>query len=271
MDRCTTAAERAADTTATIDDVGQFRAEQTAMLEEIDSALTEATPTLAVEDIDRIPTGIDQIDDATDGGLLTGGQSVLQHETTAAAAVATPCASALAASYAVSVMPPETMSRSLLADGLASYDCSLADCLAENRLFVLDMFEQWSTETNVFDVRAQSLADVNRTTAKRREQPLLIVGNIAGEIAVLGEERAREARYENDSTVFNPADTVCNVVDERSVDEVFGAFYAGAADQVLELTGAEDNRAIELRHAPTGSTAPRPLTRESTAVSVRGD
>jgi uncharacterized protein YoxC len=271
MDRCTTAADRASEMSETVEDIGQFRAEQTAMLEEIDSALVEVTPTLAVEDIDRIPTGIDPIDDATGGGLLTGGQSVLQHDTTAADVVATLCGSALAAGYAVSLMPPETLSRSLLADGLAAYDCSLADSLADDRLFVLDMFGEWSPERNVFDVRARSLADVNRETATRREQPLLIVGNIAGEIAVLGEERAREARYENDSTVFDPTDTVCNVVDERTVSETFGAFYAGAADQVLALTCVDGDREIALRSSPTGSTAPRSLSPGSTAVSARGD
>jgi hypothetical protein len=129
------------------------------------------------------------------------------------------------------------------------------------------MFGDWASEHNVFDVDARSLADVNRTTATRRERPLLVVGNIAGEIALLGEERARQARYENDSTVFDPADTVCNVVDRRTVDESFGAFYAGAADQVLELTDDGDERTLAVRSSPTGSAPPRPLPSASTAAS----
>ncbi|WP_336326426.1 methyl-accepting chemotaxis protein [Halovenus sp. HT40] len=271
MDRCTTAADQATEMTETVRDIDAFRAEQTVMLEEIDGALTEATPTLSVEEIDRIPTGVEPLDDATDGGLLTGGQSVLQHDTNAVDVVATLCGSALAAGYAVSLMPPESMSRSLLADGLDSYDVSLSQALDGNRLFILDMFDEWRGSYNVFDVRSRSLGAVNSETANRRDQPLLIVGNIAGEIAVLGEEAAREARYENDSTVFAPSDTVCNVVDERTVDETFGAFYAGAADQVLELTGADGNREIALRSSPTGSTPPRSLAATSTAVSKLGD
>ena len=271
MDRCTTAAERATEMTTTVDDIDQFRAEQTAMLEEIDDALTEATPALSVADIDRIPTGLDPLDEATGGGFLLGGQSVIQHDSPVVDVVATLCASALSAGYAVSVMPPEAMSRQDLSEGLASHGSSLSDALATDRLFVLDMFDEWTSERNIFDVRASSLADVNRDTATRRDKPLLIVGNIAGEIALLGEERARQARYENDSTVFNPADTVCNVVDERTVDESFGAFYAGAADQVLELTGDGQNRELTLRSSPTGSAPPRPLPATNTPVSPRGD
>ncbi|MXR50294.1 hypothetical protein GRX03_01545 [Halovenus sp. WSH3] len=168
-------------------------------------------------------------------------------------------------------MPPEGLSRSVLADGLESYGQSLGDALGTDRLFVLDMFDEWNAGTNVFDVDSRSLAAVNEETAARRDEPLLIVGNIAGEIAVLGEETARAARYENDSTVFEPSDTVCNVVDERSVDETFGAFYAGAGDQVLELTGSDGDRSVVVRDSPTGSAPPRSLGPTNTAVSVRGD
>jgi uncharacterized protein YoxC len=267
VDRCTTAADRASAMATTVHDVDQFRAEQTAMLEEIDDALTEATPALSVENIDRIPTGIEPLDEVTGGGLLLGGQSVIQHETPVVDVVATLCGSALSAGYAVSVMPPEPMTRQDLSEALRVDGRSLGDELAADRLFVLDMFGDWASEHNVFDVDARSLADVNRTTATRRERPLLVVGNIAGEIALLGEERARQARYENDSTVFDPADTVCNVVDRRTVDESFGAFYAGAADQVLELTDDGDERTLAVRSSPTGSAPPRPLPSASTAAS----
>ena len=252
VDRCTTAAERATEMTTTVDDIDQFRAEQTAMLEEIDDALTEATPALSVADIERIPTGIEPLDDATEGGLLLGGQSVIQHETPVVDVVATLCGSALAA-------------------GLQRHGSSLTSALTDDRVLVLDMFDEWDSERNVSDVADRSLAAVNRETVTRRDEPLLVVGNIAGEIAVLGEERARQARYENDSTVFDPADTVCNVVDKRTVDESFGAFYAGAADQVLELTTNGDERRLALRSSPTGPAQPRPLTAANTPVSSRGD
>lgn len=81
------------------------------------------------------------------------------------------------------------------------------------------------TELSIPVQCSHCVAELTRETATRRERPPLVLGNIAGEIAVLGEERARHARYENDSTVFDPADTVCNVVDES-----FGVFYPGAAD-----------------------------------------
>jgi uncharacterized protein YukE len=97
------------------------------------------------------------------------------------------------------------------------------------------------------------LEAVNRKTAARRDAPLLIIGNIAGEIAVLGEASAREARYENDSEMFDPVDTVCNVIDERTVDETFAAVYSGAGDQVLQRTGTDRAQHIELLSSPTGA------------------
>jgi uncharacterized protein YoxC len=270
-DHCERAADRAAGITDSIAEIDAVRAEQTTMLEEIDAALTTATPSLSVADIDRIPTGDEALDGLLGGGLLRGGQSVLRHDAPAADVVATLCAAALADGGAVSLMPPEALDRSRLAEALADRGLSLRDALADDRLFVLDMFGEWDRGRNVFDVRSGSLEAVNRKTADRRDAPLLIVGNIAGEIAVLGEEAAREARYENDSAVFEPTDTVCNVVDERTVDETFAAFYSGAGDQVLELTAEGGSRRVELLDSPSGSAGSRALDGPGVVGSAPGD
>ena len=270
-DHCERAADRAAGITDSIAEIDAARAEQTTMLEEIGDALTTATPSLSVAEIERIPTGDDAIDGLLGGGLLRGGQGVLRHDAPAADVVAAMCAAALADGCAVSLMPPAALDRSALADALSERGLSLRDALADDRLFVLDMFDEWDRARNVFDVRSRSLEAVNRETADRRDAPLLIVGNIAGEIAVLGEEAAREARYENDSAVFEPADTVCNVVDERAVDETFAAFYSGAGDQVLELTDGGGSRRVELLDSPTGAAGPRALGARDAVGSAPGD
>ena len=268
---CERAADRAEAIETGVGRVQEARAEQTAMLGEIEDALDAATPTLAVEDIDRIPTGTETIDEVTSGGLLVGGRSVLRYETVPVDdIVARLCGAALAAGFAVSVTPTPSLERLTLSEGCQAAGSSLRDALSEDRLFVLDMFDTWRSARNVFDVGASSLGEVNETTAERRNRPLLIVGNIAGEIAVLGEEQARAARYENDSGVFEPSDTVCNVVDDGTLDDAFAAFYAGAADQVLRVDGSATRRTAELLAAPSGSSPPRQLTASGDAT-VRMD
>lgn len=269
--RCEAVADRAAGITEQIDGIDSARAEQTAMIGEIERVLEEATPELAPGTLDRIPTGIEPIDAAADGGLLRGGQSVIRHDIDVADIVTTLCLTALASGYAVSLMPPDSVDRQMLADELAAGDLSYGNAIEKNRLFVLDMFDRWPSEPNVFDGHATPLSRINEQTARRRDHPLLIVGNIAGEIAALGEETAREARYENDVSVFEPTDTVCNIVDERTVDETFGAFYSGAADQVFRLTGTNDGRTIELLGGPSGATGPHRLGELHTADSIHGD
>jgi hypothetical protein len=83
------------------------------------------------------------------------------------------------------------------------------------------------------------------------------VGNIEGELAAVGERAAREARYENDDGVFDPTDTVLNVVADGAVPEELGAFYAGAADQTLLLRHEDGHSAVELLASPTGTTGVR--------------
>ena len=258
---CERAAERAENINAGIGRVRKARAEQTAMLGEIEDALDAATPALSVDDIDRIPTGTPALDEATNGGLLVGGRSVLRYEDVPVDdIVARLCGAALAAGYAVSVTPTPSLDRSTLTDGCQKSGASLRAAFDEDRLFVLDMFDTWRSARNVFDVGATSLGAVNEKTARRRDRPLLIIGNIAGEIAVLGEETARAARYENDSGVFGASDTVCNVVDDATLDDSFAAFYAGAADQVVRVDGSADGRTVEVLAAPSGKSPPRTLT-----------
>jgi len=262
---CERAATQAEEITGSIATIHDARAEQTTMIEEIDSALSSATPSLAVEKIERIPTGSETLDAVTNGGLLLGGQSVLRYEGgTVDDVISQFCAGALDAGYAVSLMPTPTLDRSVLGETLAARGQSLDTALAEDRLFVLDAFGHWQTARNIFDLHTQPLEEINRQTATRRESPLLIIGNIAGEISVLGEETARAARYENDASVFDPADTVCNVIDDETVDSTFAAFYDGGADQVLRVTGADEDRTVELVHSPAGSTPPRRLDGVST-------
>ncbi|MFW5974191.1 MAG: methyl-accepting chemotaxis protein, partial [Natrialbaceae archaeon] len=108
-DHCERAADRAAGITDSIAEIDGVRAEQTAMLEEIDAALSTATPSLSVGEIDRIPTGDGVVDGLLGGGFLRGGQGVLRHDVPAADLVASLSAAALADGQAVSLMPPESL------------------------------------------------------------------------------------------------------------------------------------------------------------------
>ena len=78
----------------------------------------------------------------------------------------------------------------------------------------------------------------------------MVVGNIAGEIAVLGERQARAARYENDDSVFTATDTVVNVVDESTVPNSLAAFYVGAADQVFRVEARGGTRRVTVSESP---------------------
>lgn len=111
--------------------------------------------------------------------------------------------------------------------------------------------DDWRSGDNVFDLTEAALGDVNRETDARRDRPLLVAGNVAAEIRTLGEQAAREARYENDAAVFGSEDTVLNVVDDGRVDDSFGAFYAGAADQAFEVGSEHGDRHLLVRKSPT--------------------
>jgi len=252
-ERCETLAERA---TAIDDDIAairEARSEQTAMLGEVESVLTaaDADRRRQLADAPALETGVPGLDALLGGGLVVGGQAVLRYDDADVdGLLAQLVASTVAGGTAVSLTPPPTLDRGTLADAFAAADDSLSAALDDDRLFVLDPFGGWADDRNVFDLRASSLAEANETTVARRDDPLLVVGNIEGEVAVLGEADARAARYGNDDGVFGPRDTVLNVVSE-SVSETLAAFYAGAADQVLAVSRDADGLSVERRRSPT--------------------
>jgi len=259
----------ARDIDADLETIREARSEQTAMLSEIDEALTsvDAARKDRLADATRIPTGIPTLDRLCDGGLVEGGRVVVRHDAGAVGGlVARVCATALTSGRAVSLTPPPTLDRTTLGTALASADTAFeADSpekpdegdpettLHGDRLFVLDAFDDWDGD-DVFDLRSRSLGAVNRAVDERRERPLLVVGNIAGEIEVMGEEGARNALYENDDSVFDAADTVLNVVDDSEVPESFASFYAGSADQVIRVRQRGGEQLVELVRSPSGST-----------------
>jgi uncharacterized protein YoxC len=240
-------AERAGDIEDSISEIRTARGDQTAMLREVEDALGSAGADGSAER--TFPTGFDALDDRC-GGLVEGGQSVLQSDGAATDDVlAQLVVAALADGRAVSLTPPPSLDRETLSAAFRGTGDSLSAAFDEDRLFVLDAFGTWGRGSNVFDLHERSLGDVNRETDRRRDAPLLIVGNIAGEIEVLGEEAARAARYENDGSVFEDTDTVLNVIGE-SVEDSFGAFYVGAADQVFRVTNEGGERQLTVVDSP---------------------
>jgi archaellum component FlaC len=266
---------------ADVETIRQARSEQTAMLTEIDEVLAsvDAARLDRIAGAPRLSTGLPALDRLCDGGLIEGGRAVVRHDAEAVGdVVARVCASALGTDWAVSLTPPPTLDRASLEATLSSVDTdfdtpeaeragesALDAALRSDRLFVLDAFDSWEIEENVFDLRSQSLRPVNRTVDERRDRPLLVVGNIAGEIEVLGEEGARNALYENDDGVLDPRDTVLNVVDDDAVPESFAAFYAGSADQVVRAQRKEGDWQVELASSPSGSTGVERTTVAPTA------
>lgn len=247
--RCETAAERADDIEDDVAAIRSARAEQTDMLREIETALATVKSGTDGTDGRRIETGVPAID-SSDGGLVQGGQSVLQYDGKSAVdrVIGELCARAIAGGQAVSLTPTPTLDRQSLAAAFRRVSDSITvdRALEADRLFVLDAFDTWEAHRNVFDLRRMDLGTANEQTAARRSQPLVIIGNIAGEISVLGEKAARAARYENDESVFETGDTVLNVIDETAVDEVFAAFYVGSADQVVRIQHDGGDQLVEL-------------------------
>jgi len=233
------------------------REEQTPMLAEVDDALASvAARGDRLTDAPRLSTGVDALDDLLGGGLVEGGRSVVRHGDGAAVdgLVAQLTATAIADGRAVSLMPTPTLDRTTLDRALETAGTSVDAALRADRLFVLDVFDDWRDGRNVFSLADRSLGAVNEGTAERRDRPLLVVGNIAGEIEVMGEEAARAARYDNDGDVLAASDTVCNIVDDDQVSETFAAFYAGAADQVVETRRTDGQQYIEVVTGPPGTT-----------------
>jgi uncharacterized protein YoxC len=254
-------ADRASGIESSISEIRDARGEQTAMLREVEDALGGAGHT---EGNRTVPTGLGVIDDHC-GGLVEGGQSVLESDGTPVDDVLSQVVvAALGDSRAVSLTPTPTLTQETLAAAFEGTADSLDAALGEDRLFVLDAFDTWGRGPNVFDLQARSLGEVNRETDRRRDAPLLIIGNIAGEIEVLGEEAARAARYENDGSVFEDTDTVLNVIDGETVEDAFGAFYVGATDQVLRVTDDGGTRRLTVVEAP--GVAGEPAARLDRAV-----
>ena len=213
----------------------------TDLLGEIDDVLTAARENREqrLVNAETVPTGIDAFDQPN-GGLPAGSRNVITTDTSAEhhrsgavdTAVAEFVASAIDAGWAVSLSPTATLDRALLSDALERVaNVSLVDALSSDRLFVLDLFGSWTYEENVIDVTSQGLEEANATVDARRERPLVIVGNIAGELDLMGERAVRENTYENDGDVLGDDDLVCNVIDEAVVPERLTSFYTGAADR----------------------------------------
>ncbi|ELZ29328.1 MCP domain-containing signal transducer [Halosimplex carlsbadense 2-9-1] len=250
-------AESAGSVERDIETIRDARSEQTEMLAEVEEALESAAGSRERElaEAVRIPTGIDGVDALCDGGIPQGGRAVVRHDGAGPVGrlLAQLCAAAIADERAVSLSAPPGLDRATLDAALDAVGTGVDEALATDRLFVLDMFDDWGAGRNVFDLDRRSLSDVNERTADRRDRPLLVVGNVAGEIEVLGERAARAARYDNDDGVLESTDTVVNVVDDASVSDSFAAFYAGAADQVLSLTGGDRRPTVELATAVDGA------------------
>jgi uncharacterized protein YoxC len=261
--RCEEAADRADHIEDRIAAIRAAREEQTAMLREIADAIEAATPGVVAGTEDTVAFGTPSIDDRT-AGIVLGGRGLLRcRGTDTNDLLARLCATALDEGLAVSLTPPPGLDRATLASALGTGPEAALDA---NRLFVIDAFGEWQSGNNVFDLETESLSAVNEKTVRRRTEPLLIVGNIQAEISELGEQRAREARYENDSSVFEARDTVLNVVNDETVDETFAAFYAGAADQVFEVEATPTGRQLRVRESPTGddgTTVPLASTADS--------
>jgi len=262
--------DRAAEIEDSIVEIRDARGEQTAMLREVEDALSSVSTTRS--DAPRLPTGLEGVDDPCDG-LIEGGQSVLHADSVDINdAVAQIVVAALTAGHGVSLTPPPGLTRGTLEAAFDGSDDSLNAALREDRLFVLDAFDAWAPNSNVFDLTERSLGEVNAETARRRDDPLLIVGNIAAEIEVLGEEQARAARYENDESVFEATDTVLNVVDGETVDDAFAAFYAGAADQVFRAESAQGTRQLTVAKSPDVTGTPSaPLERTTHNGMIAND
>jgi len=161
---------------------------------------------------------------------------VLVTDADAADAVAGCCAAAIDAGYAVSLSPPPALDRATLADALRRQaGLTLSDALDDDRLFVLDLLGSWPREANVIDVADTGLERANDRVDDAREAPLLVIGNIEGELELMGEAAVRETAYENDGDVLDDEDLVLNVVDETAVPAQLRSFYLGAADRSCRL------------------------------------
>ena len=234
-----------------VGDIYDERADTTDLLGEIDDVLSAAREgrEARLSEAETVPTELDDFDH--DGGLPAGSRSVVTTDTGEGGhnsqpvdeAVATCCAAAIGAGWAVSLSPTATMDRRTLANALsATAEVTLTDALAGNRLFVLDLFGTWEAGENIIDVTTHGLEEANARVDAKRDRPLFVVGNIAGELDLMGEQAVRENTYENDGDVLSDDDIVVNVVDRTTVPDQLTSFYVGAADRHCRLGDGQPRR-----------------------------
>jgi len=89
----------------------------------------------------------------------------------------------------------------------------------------------------VIDVTESSLSRANGQVDAKRDRPVVVIGNIAGELDLMGEQAVRENTYANDGDTLSDEDLVVNVVDETTVPQQLQSFYVGAADNTCRLDG----------------------------------
>ncbi len=235
--------EAASEIEHSVTEIHDERDQTTDLLGEIDDALSTARShrEKRLSRAESVPTGIDEFD--VRGGLPAGSRNVLaadrtepRAESVVDEAVAGLCAAAIDAGWAVSLSPTATLDRRTLGSVLQrEAGVTLDDALASNRLFVLDLFGSWRGAENVIDVTQTSLARANEQVDRKRDRPCVVVGNIAGELDLMGEGAVRENTYNNDGETLSDEDLVINVVDEATVPAQLTSFYLGAADNSCRL------------------------------------
>src|SRR6056297_1041895 len=238
-------ADAAREIETSVTEIHDERAQMTELLGEIDDALSTARQhrDRRLGGAEQVPTGIDAFD--RDGGLPAGSRDVILTDTDGSTperavdeAVAGLAAAAIDAGWAVSLSPTASMDRSTLRTVLKrEAGITLDDALASNRLFVLDLFGSWGSEENVIDVTERSLSQANSQVDAKRDRPVVVIGNIAGELDLMGEQAVRENTYANDGETLSDEDLVVNMVDESAVPHQLQSFYVGAADNTCLLAG----------------------------------
>ena len=224
-----------------VEEIHDERADTTDLLAEVDDVLTAARADREqrLADAETVPTGIDAFDREA-GGLPAGSRNVIATDTSdervenrsVDTAVAEFVASAIDAGWAVSLSPTATLDRERLSAVVErSAGVTVTDALSSDRLFVLDLFGSWTHSENVIDVTSHGLDEANARVDGARDRPLLVIGNIAGEMDLMGEQAVRENTYENDGSVLDDDDLVCNVIDETAVPDQLTSFYVSAADR----------------------------------------
>ncbi len=235
--------EAASEIEQSVNDIHNERAQTTDLLGEIDDALSTARSHRdeRLQNAPTVPTGIDAFD--TTGGLPAGSRNVImaksasQRDKTAVdETIARLCALAIDAGWAVSLSPTPSLDRPTLQTVLKQEaGVTVTDALESNRLFVLDLYGTWQTETNVIDVTTQGLSKANNQVDTNSDRSVVVIGNIEGELNLMGEQAVRENTYTNDGETLSDDDLVVNVVEETAIPQQLQSFYIGAADHSNRL------------------------------------